>query len=151
MATKAEYLSALEAKVFFRGAEVEDRSVRDITAGALRKYDVRVLMEGPDDTFMDGVQSFLVYGEGTASEEARRYHGNDRKSVSAFRTGLDTFLAGKLSSTVLKIVVDQVNEAHEFAVVTAYLFDGGTPGTVSTKRYFVYRDGATPMFKEFVG
>jgi len=148
MATKAEYLSDLTAKCLWVGTPVENPNTATNTGNAWHEYSVLVFAE-QDGKVVSAFQVFYVFDEGGAGEAAYTA-GTARKSASAFQLQLRAFLDGFLNGTILRITVDRIDEANEFAICTAYK-KAGTPATVTPTTYFVYKDAqGAGQFVEYV-
>ena len=106
----------------------------------VKTYDVNVFAVTESGAIQKTI-SFYVVDEGGAEESA--YLRNPETSP-AFTTALTTFIASKEGTGgIKKITVDEVNDAKEFAEVTAFIL---TTGTVTKNKYFIVKEAGKLEF-----
>lgn len=161
--TLAEYKTTLESKMWFV-SEPKDLTIAD--NGTRRLYSeytnddevklfgvhyIRKLKNGAGQGI---VQQFWVKDYGLVSEEVQPINqelDNETLEIDShpFRDLVRAYLdANHISATIPKITIDVADENEEFAIVTAYMVNAGQ---VTPKKYFLYHDGATPVFMEYIG
>lgn len=146
MATKAEYLTSLDAKCMRRYPEVEDITVRDNTGGQTALYNVPMMVKLPNGTVQVQTQGFYVNDEGTQDESAFPVN-QERKDdpPPTFEPELRAFIEGQITRTLPTIIIETVNNDSESAEVTAYEFDTNADDFVKTRR-FITKDASGNLF-----
>ena len=148
--TKAQLLASLTAQV----VKVFDPRLVE-TIGNVTTYDVPILRAQSNGLLTKETQPIYVIDEGQPSEAAhfaRRLQVNepapaDGPFLAALKTKIATLEVAS-GPGIKKIVIETLNEAKMFAVVTVYTL---AAGTVTASKRFVVDENGTLNHYAFVG
>lgn len=148
--TKAQLLASLASQVVLVFPE---RFVD--TVGNLKNYDIPILRALSNGTLTKETQPIYVIDEGLPGEAAhfaRRLQVNepapaDGPFLAALKTKIATLEVAS-GPGIKKIVIETLNEAKMFAVVTVYTL---AAGTVTASKRFVVDENGTLNHYAFVG